>query len=135
MKDRMTQSEAIFYALYQKFQNKTGEYIPVWEFMGEHYCLELKKWGYVSHECSARASEMKKKNPDLVQSIGIIGKSGARYFGYRLTPFLNENMIMDDKLKALFKVIAGDHKPKEILPPCPHGLPTYVQCPSCAVVK
>ena len=104
-KKKVTQKEAIFYALYKHLREKPGEYIPVFNFMGEIYVKEVALWGFVSHECSARCSEMKKENPDLIQSTVIIAKSGARYFGYRLNPEPKRNMINDDSLRKLHAIL------------------------------
>lgn len=101
MRQRLTQKESIFFALYKSFKgDDSARYVPVFEFMGEHYCQEVGKWGFVSHECSARASEMKKDNPDLIERKTLTGKSGARYYGYRISPYVSKNMILDDKLKS-----------------------------------
>ena len=102
---RLTQKEAIFYALYNKFKEGKGEYIPVWQFMGEHYSKEVGKWGFVSHECSARSSEMKRDNPELIQRVTITGKSGARYYGYRINPMVTLKMIQDEALLVFHKKV------------------------------
>lgn len=105
MKNRITQREAIFYRLYRKFKEKDGEYLPVFGLMGEIYCEEVGKWGYVSYECSARASEMIKRNPELIQRQSIRGKSGATYYGYRINPNAKPEMIKDEDLGAFYRRI------------------------------
>ncbi len=104
-KKKITQKEAIFYRLYEAFKEKPGEYLPVFSFMGEVYAKEVGLWGYVSHECSARCSELKWRNPEMIQSIEIIGKSGAKYYGYRINPDVQKEMIKDEKLYAFYKKI------------------------------
>lgn len=104
-KNKITQKEAIFYQLYKAFRETPGEYIPVFKFMGEVHCVELGLWGFVSHECSARASEMRKDNPALVEVTEIVGKSGARFYGYRLTPAARPEMIQDSALLAFYNKI------------------------------
>lgn len=110
-KKKITQKEAIFYTLYKAWKETPGEYIAVFKFMGEVYCNELDLWGFVSHECSARASEMRTENPDLVQHVTITGKSGAKYFGYRLNPQATVDMIKDG---ALLKFHASINKRKSV---------------------
>lgn len=105
MRNRITQREAIFYQLYKKFKEKDGEYIPVFQLMGEVWCPEVSKWGFVSYECSARASEMIKGNPELIQRHSIRGKSGATYYGYRINPYVRVEMIQDADLHAFHKRI------------------------------
>ncbi len=82
---------------------KSGEYIPVFKFMGEIYCPEVGKWGFVSHECSARSSELKKENPNLFDFITIKGKSGAKFFGYRLRPGAKPSDIVSPELFKFFE--------------------------------
>lgn len=104
-RNKITQKEAIFYRLYLKFVQKDGEYLPVHALIGEIYCPEVGKWGYVSYECSARASEMVKQNPQLIQRTMLTGKSGAHYYGYRINPTALPEMIVDEDLKALHRRI------------------------------
>lgn len=104
-KKKITQKEAIFYRLYQAFKDRRGEYIPVFEFMGETYAKEVGLWGYVSHECSARCSELKKENPQLIQSTVITGKSGAQYYAYRINPEVAKDVRIDEKLRPFYAKI------------------------------
>lgn len=107
MKRKLTQKEAIFWKLYQRFKLKNADYMPVHELMGEIYCEPLAKWGYVSYECSARASEIIKENPALIQRSIIRGRSGATYYGYRINPAALPWMVVDPKLAAFYRSIGG----------------------------
>lgn len=128
-KKKLTQTEAIFYLMYKSFKNQLPDfrkqiifegkndlsdtkafYIPVFKFMGEIYCEELGLWGYVSHECSARCSELKKVNRNLIDVTTIEGKSGARYYGYRFSPNATPSLIDDPKLKEFYKLVAKRSK-------------------------
>lgn len=104
-KKKITQKEAIFYKLYQSFKDTPGVYIPVFEFMGEVYAKEVGKWGFVSHECSARCSEMKKENPQLIESTVITGKSGAKYYGYRINPAVPKDVVLDKSIREFYQKI------------------------------
>ncbi len=104
-KKKITQKEAIFYKLYQAYKDKKGEYIPVFEFMGETYAKEVGLWGYVSHECSARCSEMVRENRGLIQSTPIKGKSGATFYGYRINPEAKADSEFDPSLRPFYKKI------------------------------
>lgn len=108
---RITQKEAVFWILYKRFKEKNFEYVPVHEFMGEVYCEPLHQWGYVSYECSARASEIVKENPGLIQRTTIRGKSGALYYGYRINPEARPHLIQDEKLGAFYRRLVGNKTP------------------------
>ncbi len=110
MRNKITQKEAIFFTLYENFKSGLHEYIPVFRFMGEVYVPKLDKWGYVSHECSARCSGLRKENPELIQHTLLTGKSGAHYYGYRLNPQANPSMLNDDSLKKFWKSIYFEPK-------------------------
>lgn len=106
MRTRITMHEAIFYRLYKHFKSdKREDYIPVFAFMGEVWCEEAGKWGFVSHEVSARLSELFKGNPGLLERRMIEGRSGARYYGYRIGPDAQDTMIVDPKLFDFYKLI------------------------------
>lgn len=108
MKQRISQKEAIFYRLYLHFKSpKSANLVPVFELMGEVWCEPVKKWGFVSYEVSARASEMMKENPGLILRDWIRGKSGAKYYGYRFSPAAKPELIKDQKLVAFYRTIGG----------------------------
>lgn len=127
---RLTQRESILLRLIQNRNapNK-NEYIPVHEFMGEIYCEKLGKWGYVSYECSARLSEITRGNPGLIGRTTIVGRSGARYYGYRISPTATSANIIEEDLVEFYKKIRGpiasNPAPVEVLkkeePPVPVG--------------
>lgn len=106
MKHRLSQKETIFYILYKKSKEDKEAYVPVFQVMGETFCKELNKWGYVSYECSARLSEMFKENPGLIERRTITGKSGARYYGYRITIYPKIELIKDPVLVELHRRIS-----------------------------
>lgn len=91
--------------------NTRDRFIPVHEFMGEHYISELGHlpdngaWGWVSYECSARLSEMYRDNPNLLERDLIFGKSGAKYFGYRLRPGYTIEDMQDNDLRDFYTLI------------------------------
>lgn len=105
-----TMKQSIFYKLYKEYRQaiekkEDPRFVPVYELMGEIYMQELGRWGYVSYECSARASEIMKENPDLLQRQYITGKSGAKYYGYRFKPGVTANQIEEDSLKGFYMKI------------------------------
>lgn len=108
MRTRLTQYEAIFYRLYTK--NREARHIgkelpaliPVHELMGEVYCEENGKLGFVSYEVGARISEVYGDNPGLLYREMITGRSGAKYYGYRIAEGATRDNIIDPKLRALY---------------------------------
>jgi len=90
--------------MYRLLKNHEGnnEYIPVFDFMGDIYSPEFKKGGFVSHECSARLSEINKENPVLLE----IEKQQAKYtknifYCYRLRAGFTVHNIYDEDIKNL----------------------------------
>lgn len=109
---KISQKEAIFYQLYRHFKSpKRDEYVPVFALMGEVWCEEAQKWGFVSYEVSARASEMIKENPGLIMRTWLTGRSGAKYYGYRITPDARPDLIKDPKVLAFYRQIVGKTTP------------------------
>lgn len=86
MKNKVTMQQTIFYLLLKKFKAGDHGYIPVHAFMGEHRIEELDTWGYVSYEVSARLSEIGTQNPGLLGRSLTTGKSGSKYYEYRISP-------------------------------------------------
>lgn len=100
---RVTQEQAVFYQLYDRYRKGDHAFVPVFAVMGEVYVKELGKWGYVSYECSARLSGMTKKNPGLLERAKITGKSGAKYYGYRIAPKPRQELIQDAALLEFYR--------------------------------
>lgn len=98
MKNRVTQKHLIFYLLYKNYKEGNEKWIPVWSFMGEHYIKEVSKWGFMSHEVSARTSELYSENIGLINRKMVTGKSGARYYAYKLTDNPYKELIKDPKI-------------------------------------
>ena len=110
MKTKITQKEAIFYQLYmQRVLAETDEekykYIQIWKLIGEVFCPEVHLWGFVSYEVSARASEMFKYNTGLLERKYMRGKTGARYYGYRISINAKPSLIQDEKLLKFYQSI------------------------------
>ena len=106
MADKITQKQAIFYQLYKRHKAGIREHFEIWKLMGEVYCDEVKKWGFVSYEASARLSEMTKENPDLLERKLVTGKTGSTYYTYRINPCANVSHIRDSKLRDLHRTIS-----------------------------
>lgn len=102
---RVTQKQACFYRLLKNRNEEGNVFIPVHQFMGEIYVKELDLWGYVSYECSARLSEMFSENPGLIARERITGKSGAKYYGYRIHREATSAQINDADLRVIYEAV------------------------------
>jgi len=101
-KIKVTQTQAIFYKLYEARKVDREKYIPIFELIGEVYVKPVGVWGFVSYEVSARMSELYAKNPKLFERVRITGKSGAKYFAYRLSLNVTPADIVDLDLKEFY---------------------------------
>ena len=101
-KIKVTQVQTMFYKLYEARKLDKEKYTPIFELIGEAYVKPIGVWGFVSYEVSARMSEMFKKNPNLLQRKQVIGKSGARYYAYRLSLNVTSADIIDPDLKEFY---------------------------------
>lgn len=96
--------EAIFYQLIKNHQKTPYEYIPVSQFQGDVWCKELNLGGFVSHECSARLSEINSDNPHLLEIEKRKAKyTPAKYHCYRLRPDFDPSYIKDKGLRSFFE--------------------------------
>jgi len=104
--------EAILYQLIKNLEAGNG-YVPVFGFCGDVHCPELKLGGFVSHEVSARLSELRKGNPALIQIEKRKAKySPATYYAYRLNPAFTPSLIQDPDLERFArKVWSGTARP------------------------
>ena len=95
---KLTQKQIIFCLLYENYKNNGAPMAPH-NFMGEVYIKALGEHCFVSYEASARLSEINSENPCMLEIAKLTGKSGARYFGYRL----QKNTLQDPKLIEVYK--------------------------------
>jgi hypothetical protein len=104
-KIKVTQHQAIFYQLYEARKINPEGYVPIWKLIGEVYVPAVGVWAYVSYEVSARMSELWSKNPNLFERKQVEGKSGSKYFAYRLRIGCAPDDIKDLDLKAFHSKI------------------------------
>jgi len=102
MRTRLTQKETIFYQLYKNKKIDKEEYIPLWKMIGEFFCEEVGLWGFVSYEVSARLSEMYNGNYNLLERKMLKGKTGATYYGYRISTTAKIDNIGDTNLRKFY---------------------------------
>ncbi len=104
---KVTQHQAIFYQLYQARAKDPEAYIPIWQLIGEIFVTEVKLWAFVSYEVSARMSELYSQNPRLFERKQITGKTGAKYFAYRIRLGVVPDDIVESDLKRFYKIISN----------------------------
>ncbi len=102
MKNKVTQSQAIFYQLYKSRLADPYKYIPIWQLIGEVFIQELGIWAFVSYEVSARMSELWGANPYLFERKTVTGKTGAHYFAYRINFEVMPEHIVEPDLKRFY---------------------------------
>lgn len=105
MRNRLTQKEMVFYKLYKSFKADPEKYVNVWEFVGEIHIEELGRWELMSYTAVHRAYEIFDENPGLVQRQKVRGRSGARYYQYRIAPNPQPELILDEVLQKFYRKI------------------------------
>ena len=70
--------------------------------IGEFFCEEVGLWGFVSYEISARLSEMYNGNHNLLERKMLKGKTGASYYGYRISTTAKIDNIGDVNLRKFY---------------------------------
>lgn len=91
---KLCQKQQIFYRLLQYRKSSSKQFVPIWQFIGEFLIEEQGWWGFISYEVSARMSELWKEIPSGVVERQIVeGRSGAKYYAYRLNPMLDRNEL------------------------------------------
>lgn len=105
MRNKITMHQAIFYRLYQARGQDPQAYTPIWQLIGEVYIQELGKWAFVSYEVAARMSELYHGNPTLLERRLTTGKSGSKYYEYRLRIGVDVTDIKDERILSFYKAI------------------------------
>jgi hypothetical protein len=112
MKKKITQRQAIFYQLYKNRLKNPDEFIPIWQLIGEVYAEEINLWGFVSYEVSARMSELWSDNLLLFERKQVVGRTGAKYYAYRIRHGASSSDINDKEILEFYQKIKRviDHK-------------------------
>lgn len=102
---RMTQKKAVFYILFKAYRENPDQYIPAWKFVGELYVEELGTHFFMSYKCPANGVNLHFENPGLIERRTTTGKSGAKYYEYRLAPNPSREKIQDEDILEFYKLI------------------------------
>lgn len=108
---KIIQKQLAFYKLYSEYKADPKRFVQIWEFVGEIHVKELHRWGLMSYTCVHRVFEVFRENPGLIERRKVTGKSGARYFEYRIAPNPSVDKIRDDALRSFYAKITGKPVP------------------------
>ena len=104
-KCNVNQKMMVFYILWKAFRENPDQYVPAWKFLGEIYIKEMDKHVFASYKCPANGVNIFFENPGLIERRITVGKSGAKYFEYRIAPDPSIEKIKDEKLLKFYKII------------------------------
>lgn len=104
-KDKITQKKAVFYVLWKAHKETPEKFIPAWHFVGELFLKEVNQWFMMSYKCPANGVEIYFDNPGLIERRLTTGKTGAKYFEYRMNQNATFNLIVDPDIKAFAQTI------------------------------
>jgi hypothetical protein len=109
-KIKITQEKAVFYILWKEYQTDPEVYVPAWRFLGELAIPELNQYFFMSYKTPANGVNVVLNNPDLFERRQTTGKSGAKYFEYRIAPNPSIEKIRDEKIIEFYKLIKSLQK-------------------------
>ncbi len=109
-KNKITQKQLAFYILYKARENDPEEYIPTWKFVGELQITELNLWEMASYKCPTRLSDLNQENPNMLERILIEGKSGAKYYSYRLRVGITPQDMIDPAIYSFYKHLKNSNR-------------------------
>jgi hypothetical protein len=104
---KVTQKQMAFLTLLYQYAKNSSIYIATWEFVGEFRNPTTGEWLLRSYKCPTRLTDIYQENPDLLDRKWITGKSGSRYYGYRIKKPLDPNNVRDPKLRDIVKQTEG----------------------------
>ena len=103
--DKITQKKAVFYVLWKSHRENPEAYVPAWKFVGELDIIELNKSFFMSYKCPANGVNLFFENTGLIERRITTGKSGAKYFEYRIAPNPSIDKIKDQSIVEFYKLL------------------------------
>lgn len=103
--NKITQKEMVFYKLWTEHRKNPERYVPAWEFVGEMLIEEFNHWVLMSYKTPANGVKIFFENPGLIERYQVMGKSGAKYYAYRIKPGVTEAAIIDPNLLKFYHQI------------------------------
>jgi len=108
-KEKITQKQLAFYKLLISYKEDREKYHPTWEFIGEIFIKELNTWEMMSYKAPTRLTDIYQENPTLLDRRLVKGKSGSKYFEYKIAQDSGIGKLRDISLEQFFMRIK---KPK-----------------------
>lgn len=86
-------------------ERKTQEYIPTWRFVGEleYHTKQGLRYGFMSYKCPTRLTDIYQDNPGFLERKLVEGRSGSKYFAYRISPGVSRSVVVDKALTAFIE--------------------------------
>ena len=106
----MTQKKAVFYILWKAYLENSEMFVPAWKFVGELHIPEINEWFLMSYKCPTNGLDIYFDNPNLIERRYFTGKSGAKYYEYRLIYPFNKDKIIEDAIKTFYLDVSGERK-------------------------
>lgn len=103
MAKKLTQKQIAFCKLYMDRHEDKNRFVPAWEFVGEIMIKPLNRWVLMSYKCLTRLTDIFKENPALLDRTLVDGKSGSKYFAYRISQLASMGDIRDKKLRDVHR--------------------------------
>lgn len=110
MSKKITQKKAVFYILWKSYKENPEAYVPAWRFVGELYLEELREHFFMSYKCPANGVDLFFENPDLIERRETKGKSGAKYYEYRIAANPSMEKIKDESILHFYKAIKNGER-------------------------
>lgn len=108
-KNKINQKMMVFYILWKAYRENPEQYVPVWRFLGEIFIEELKQNVFASYKCPANGVDLFFENPDLIERRNTTGKSGAKYYEYRIKPNPSAEKIKDPIIFEFYKLLRSSN--------------------------
>ncbi|MFZ2152256.1 MAG: hypothetical protein WAV09_04070 [Minisyncoccia bacterium] len=106
--NKITQKKAVFYILWKAYREDKEQYVPAWKFVGELYIKELDQYFFMSYKCPANGIEIYFDNPGLIERRMTTGKSGAKYYEYRIAANPSIEKIKEKSIAEFYTLITTD---------------------------
>jgi len=106
---KLTQKKTAFYLLWKEHLARPGEYLPAWRFVGEIFLAELGDYFFMSYKGPTNGLAVYFDEMDVVDRQMITGKTGAKYYEYRIKPEATVEQIKDDELREIAILITAHH--------------------------
>lgn len=113
-KRKITQKKAVFYVLWKAYREDPKQFIPAWKFVGELEISELDVWFFMSYKCPANGVDIYFENPELIERRQTKGKTGAKYYEYRIAANPSVDKIKDPELLQFYKDLKNYGAIKEL---------------------